>query len=223
MSSNNFNRKSFVPLNSIKDINVFNQQKYDANDINKVYSSNFNEKFSITEEQNIEYEEKIFYVSVSSKNRTLSANPYVNNYVVHFPTEFKNIYSIELIQAIIPAKNSVEAEPYLLLDIDEIEDVMISSDLHMSKSFAVLQLSPPVTLGGFIQIDKRIHENTILHFTTPKASLSKMTISIKDCDGNLFDFGVNSNTLNKSMQNTFVFKIVVGQKKRAQLNQRNVY
>jgi hypothetical protein len=50
-----------------------------------------------------------------------------------------------------------------------------------------------------------------------------MTISIKDCDGNLFDFGENSNTLNKSMQNTFVFKIVVGQKKRAQLNQRNIY
>jgi len=223
MSSNNFNRKSYTPLNNTNDIKKFNEKNYDVNDIGKVYSQNFNEKYSISEEPNIEYEEKIFYLSVSSKNRNLSANPLVNNYVIQFPTEFKNIYSIELIQAIIPAKNNVEGEPYLLLDVAEIEDVMVSSDTHMSKSFAILQLSEPITAGGFIQIDKRIHENTILHFTTPKASLSKMTISIKDCDGNLFDFGVNSNTLNKSMQNTFVFKIVVGQKKRAQLNQRNVY
>ena len=50
-----------------------------------------------------------------------------------------------------------------------------------------------------------------------------MSISIKDSDGNLFDFGVNSNTLNKNMQNTFIFKIITGEKKRTQLNQRNVY
>jgi hypothetical protein len=201
----------------------YNDRKYESNDIGKVYSTNFNEKFSLSEEPNIDYEGKTYYLTISSKNRNITNNPLVNNYVVYFPTEFKNIYSIELIQAIIPAKNNVETEPYLLLDIDEIQDVVVSSDTNISKSFAILLLAPPTTNGGFIQIDNRIHENTVLNFTTPKASLSKMTISIRDSDGNLFDFGVNSNTLNKSMQNTFIFKIVVGEKKRTQLNQRNVY
>ena len=204
-------------------VSEYNDRIYEKNDFEKVYSSNFNQKFSISGEPNIEYEEKVHYLTVSSKNRNITFDPLVNNYIVHFPTEFKNIYSIELIQAIIPAKNNVEIEPYLLLDIEEIQDVMISSDSNISKSFAILLLAPPTTSGGFIQIDNRIHENTVLNFTTPKASLSKMSITIKDSDGNLFDFGVNSNTLNKNMQNTFIFKIITGEKKRAQLNQRNVY
>jgi len=217
MSSNRLNQNHKYSLSE------YNDKNYNKNDIEKVYSSNFNEKFSITNEPSIEYEEKVYYLTASSKDRNLQFSPLVNKYVVHFPSEFKNIYSIELIQAIIPAKNNVESEPYLLLDIEEIGDVMVSSDSNISNSFAILLLAPPTTSGGFIQIDNRIHENTTLNFTTPKASLSKMSISIKDNDGNLFDFGVNSNTLNKSMQNTFIFKIIVGQKKRAQLNQRNVY
>jgi hypothetical protein len=217
MSSNRLNQKYKYNLSE------FNDRKYDKNDIGKVYSTNFNEKYSIINEPNIEYEEKVHYLTVSSKDRNLDYSPLVNNYTVHFPSEFKNIYSIELIQAIIPAKNNADGEPYLLLDIGEIADVMVSSDSNIANAFAILLLAPPNTPGGFIQIDNRIHENTVLDFTTPKASLSKMTISIKDSDGNLFDFGVNSNTLNKSMQNTFIFKIVVGQKKRAQLDQRNVY
>lgn len=204
-------------------VSEYNDRKYERNDFEKVYSPNFNQKYSISVEPTIEYEEKVYYLTVSSKDRNISFDPLVNNYIVHFPNEFKNIYSIELIQAIIPAKNNVESEPYLLLQIEEIKDVMISSDSNISNSFAMLLLAPPTTPGGFIQIDNRIHENTVFNFTTPKASLSKMSISIKDSNGNLFDFGVNSNTFNKNMQNTFIFKIIIGQKKRAQLDQRNVY
>jgi hypothetical protein len=204
-------------------VSEYNDRKYEINDFENVYSSNFNQQYSISREPNIDYQEKVHYLAVSSKNRNVNFNSLVNNYTVYFPCEFKNIYSIELIQAIIPDKNNVINEPYLLLDIEEIQDVMVSSDSNISKSFAILLLDTPNIPGGFIQIDNRIHENTVLNFTTPKASLSKMSISIKNSDGNLFDFGLNSDTLNKNMQNTFIFKIITGEKKRDQLHQRNVY
>jgi len=204
-------------------INESNLHNYEKNNFNNVFSQNFNQKLSLSAEPDIHYEEKTHYIAISSKNRNLSSSPNVNKYIIQLPTEIRNIYSIELIQAIIPAKNNVQAEPYLLLEIDEIKDVLISSDTTISNSFAMLALAAPITNNGFIQIDNRIHENTVYTFTTPKAVLSKMTISIKNSDGDYFDFGANSNTLNKDMQNTFIFKIIVGQKKRQELNQRNVY
>ena len=86
----------------------------------------------------------------------------------------------------------------------------------------MLQLASPTTTGGFIQIDKRIHENTIKYFRTPKASLSKMTISITRFNGELFDFGVETG-LDIGVNNTFVFKIVCFEKAVNTLNHRNVY
>jgi hypothetical protein len=203
-----------------------NKKIYDENNFNNVYSQSYNTKYSLTQEPDIEYEKNIHYLSISSRDRDRGVYSNVNNYSIVFPMEFRNISSVELIQAIIPAKNDAEHEPYLLLQIDEIPDVMISNDKYISNCFAMLQLAPPISTNGFIQIDKRIHENTIKIFKTPKANLSRFTISIKDCTGNLFDFGSDTaspDAVDKSLQNTFVFKIVTLEKKRAELNNRSVF
>lgn len=179
---------------------------------------------SVVNESDINYTYNDFYLTVSSKDRDTSAYPNVNRYTIKFPTELRNIYSIELIQGIVPDKNDVMAEPYLLLKIDEVEDIMISVDKHMSDAFAILQLAPPQTSGTFIHIDKRIHENTVKYFRTPKASLSKMTITITDCNGVPFDFGSDSpDPPLKALQNTFVFKVVCVEKNRSVLNHRSVF
>lgn len=216
--------KRFLEINS----NQYNENKYDS-----VYREDSNSKYSIIREPDIEYEKQVHYLSVSSRDRNLNnvdwerqgsvMNKYVNSYIIHFTKEYKNIHTIELIQAIIPAKNGSEAEPYLLLTIDEIEEVICSNDKNIANSFAILQLAPPTTQGGFVAIDKTIHENTVKYYQTPKANLSKMTIRIYNSDGVLFDFGPNSDTLNKEMQNTFIFKIVTLEKKRKEINFRNVY
>jgi hypothetical protein len=199
-----------------------NMAEYNSNHIDLKSKS-----LSVQQEPNIEYEEVNYYLTVSSKERNVSLYPNVNNYVVHFQKEFKNISSVELIQAIIPDRNDVINEPYLLLKIEELEDVMVSNDKHISDAFAILQLAAPSSSGHFIQLDKRIHENTVKYFRIPKASLSKMTIKITDYDGVLFDFldGSTDNVNNpvKAYQNTFVFKIVCLEKKRAQLSHRNVF
>lgn len=206
-----------------KNISESNSQRYSQNNFNDVYDSKYNTQYSVSQEPDIEYDTYTHYLTVSSRDRNFSSHPNVNNYTVNFPNEFKNILSIELVQAIIPAKNNVEDEPYLLLDIDELPDVMVSNDTNISKSFAMLQLTTPTTPGGFIQIDKRIHENTIKFFKIPKAYLSKMTVSLRDYSGQLFNFGTDSSPPQKELQNTFVFKIVTLEKKRDQLRHRNVF
>jgi hypothetical protein len=205
--------------------NVFgyNKTQYDANNFNNAYSSMFNEQLSITREPSVVYEKVNNYLTISSKQRDVTDYPNPNHYVIGLNDQFKNIHSIELLQAIIPAKNNVDAEPYLLLKIDELEDVMSSSDRHVSDSFAILQMAPPITTEGFIQIDKRIHENTVKYFKVPKASLSKMTVTITDCNGVPFDFGSDSNPPLKALQNTFVFRIITMEKTRESLNHRNLY
>jgi len=208
-------RTSFSELNS----GDFQQNTYD-----KVYSSDSNQQFSTQVEPNIEYESTSYYLTISSRDRDTALYPEVNAYTITLPTEFRNIQSVELIQGIVPDQNNVSSEPYILLKIAEIEDVMISNDRNISDAFAMLQPTMPTTTAGFIQIDKRIHENTVKCYKVPKASIARFTVSITDCNGTLFDFGAdNPSAPLKSLQNTFVFKIVCMDKKRTQLNHRNVY
>ena len=204
----------------------YNLKQYSQNDYNNVYKADSNAQLSVTHESGIEYEERVYYITIGSRDRDRSVYPNVNHYSVNLPQEFRNIHSVELVQAIVPAKNGADTEPYLLLDIDEVLDVMISNDKHVSDSFAILQPNPPTTAGGFMQIDKRIHENTVKYYRTPRASLAKITVSIKDCLGNMFDFGTDTlppNQFDKGLQNTFVFKITTLEKRRSELNQRNVF
>jgi hypothetical protein len=178
----------------------------------------------VQQENNIEYEEVVKYFTISSKDRDVSIYPNVSRYSVNLETEIKNIISIELIQAMIPDKNDVLEEPYLLLKIDELDEVMMSNDRHISDAFAILQLASPTTPGGFIMIDKRIHEQTIKFFRTPKASLNKLTVTITDAYGTPFDFGADTPSPPvKALQNTFVFRVILLEKKRNMLEHRNVY
>jgi hypothetical protein len=50
-----------------------------------------------------------------------------------------------------------------------------------------------------------------------------MTITISDSDGVPFNFGTDSNPPEKQYQNTFIFRIQTLEKKRSQLNYRNVF
>lgn len=201
----------------------YNANAFNDNEINKVFLNN-QEQLSTKQEPNVEYEQVPYYFVVSSQDRDVNLYPNVSNYVIHLPKEYKNIHSIEMIQAIIPDKNSVTSEPFLLLKIEELEDTMSSSSRHIADAFGIIQLCSPVTSGGFIVTDKRTYENTVKYFKIPKASLSKLTISITKYDGTLFNFGTDTpNPPNKQFQNWFVFMVVCLEKKRDTLNHRNVF
>lgn len=213
------NNKLGEHYNRYNDFNVseINNNKYNANFIRK---SN-DRQLSVIQEPDIKYDYYDYYFVVSSASRDLVNYPRESNYMVSFDTPYKNVHSIELIQAIIPDKNSVTSEPYLLLSIEEIPDIMASNNQEILNAFAIIQLTPPVTAGGFINTDKRIHENIPKVFHTP-ISLSRMSIKLTNSLGSVFDFGGISST-DKQYQNTFVFKITCYEKSRDSIKFRNVF
>ena len=209
-------------------VNTANNNNFAQNDIETNFSNkqSFNKQLSISQEPDIKYEKTDNYLVISSVDRDTTIYPSSSYFVIDLQKEYRNITEIELIQAIIPDTNNVLSEPYLLLNVKELENIMDSNNKYISESFAMLQLCPPVTSGTFIQLDKRISENVILNYRTPKARLSRMSISVTNSLGNVFEFSGTSGgdgTINKSTQSQFVFKITTLDTDRKILNQRNVY
>lgn len=228
MSSSSFpfsNSKLYESYNRYTKYQVDNSNAadYQQNDRSIVFSQDQNEPKSVLQEPEIIYQTKESFLVVSSHDRDHTLFPNTNSFQIHLKTEYKNIKSIELIQAIVPNQNEVGNEPYLVLQIDEIDDVMDSNDDVISKGFALMGLAP--SSGPFLYLDKCIHENTVKYYTQPKASLDRMTISIKSMDGTLFDFGADSEPplKNKLKQTTFIFKIQTLEKTRSPLNHRNLF
>lgn len=204
----------------------FNLNKFNKNDYSETFSTKFNKQLSVSQEPDIEYDHRNNYLVVSSGSRDTSVYPSSSNFVLDLDNEYRNIVHIELIAALIPDKNDVKLEPFLLLNIKELNTSMDSNDKYIDDSFAMLQIAPPVVAGSFIQVDKRTFENTALNYHTPKARLSRMTISITNTDGEIFEFSPTpggDGSVNKAYQCHFVFKIITLDTSRKSINQRNVY
>lgn len=199
-----------------------NSNNYKNNDYSNVFSNATNRQLSVDQEPDIQYYKRDYYLTIGSKDRDVNKYPSSSQFSLRLPKEYKNIHSVELIQAIIPDKNNVTHEPYLVLSIDELVDTMESKDVNIADSFAIMMLNSPVQSGRFISIDNRIHENTVLRFSTPKAKLVNMTIKITDFSGDIFSFG-GEGSLNKENQLLFVFKITQMEKRQDSLNNRKVY
>ena len=214
--------ESNVYENYIGNVSNTNTDRNYSNDYQKGFSEEFNNQLSISQEPEIEYETTFHDLVVGSRSRDLLSYPFSNHYSINLNKEYRNIKSIALVQAIIPDQNSVTNEPYLLLKINELSNNLDSNDSNISDSFAIIQLAQPTLSGTFIQNDSRIHQNSVLYYKTPKAQLSKMTITITDADGIPFNFGGN-NSLVKAYQNIFVFRIVTEEKNRKVLQNRSVF
>ena len=201
---------------SLNDRDFFDTNNYNNNLKNA-------QQLSISNEPDIQYKLREEYIVISSVDRNITNYPSPSKYTITLPYELKNINSIELVNGVIPDQNNVLQEPYLLLKIDELENVMVSTNKSASDSFAILHLARPITSGYFINVDKKTFERVILNYVTPKATLSKLTISITDSNGNLFNFGDDSEGPNKALQNMFILKATILEKSRDIIGHRNVY
>lgn len=199
----------------------FNKNNYNSNDFDQVFSQQ-NNNLSTKQEPDMEYEKTERYLIVNSKDRDTVTYPSSSNFVVNLDQSYKNVCRVELIQAIIPDKNNVGSEPYLLLNIKELENTMDSNNKELFEAFSILQLNEPTIPGTFIQLLTRIHQHVVLNYKTPKATLSKLTVSVTDSEGNLFNFGGNGNIL-KATQVLFVFKVTTFDTSQRSISQRNVY
>ena len=191
-----------------------------------------NKQLSVVSEPKIEYVEYEHYVNISSNNRDSVNYPLHYDYRINFDHPFKNIKKIELISAILPNQAAASSggdilnEGYLVIDVDEINYIEFPNNVGSNplKGFSILPLRPPTqTTGGFIIPELGCIYNKSKVFKTPLASLDHVTIKIRDCDGNLYDFGVTGGSTAKPYQNHLVFKITVEEARREKLNHRNVY
>lgn len=197
-------------------IDESNKGNYNSNNYENVFN-----KLNISHDV-VDYSKRNHFLTVSSKDRDITVYPKSSKFVLDLDEEYRNVLSVELIQAIIPDQNNVTSEPFLLLNIKELDAVMESNNKQIYDSFSILQIAPPVTTGGFIYTMKQIHEHTILQYRTPKARLSRLSISVTDSDGDIFGFGGDGATT-KDFQCHFIFKIVTSETDRRLLGQQNVY
>jgi hypothetical protein len=178
-------------------------------------------RLSINQEPTITYQERVVYLHVSSADRDPVKFPSPSQYTIEFDREFKNIKKIELIQAHVPSTNAVDTEPYLILKIDEIDRTIYSKNALIDDSFAILQMTAP--LNGYIQIKKDIHEKVVKEYITPLSTLNKFSMSIYKQDATLFNFGSDTNPVNLTLQNMFIFKITTIEKSRDNIGYRALF
>ena len=176
------------------------------NDYNKVFSSNIHN-------EELLHQEKVQYITISSNLRDTVAYPSVSSYTIKLNQALKNIKSIELIKCVLPDKNNVTRQPFLILSLDEIQDISVSNDKLYQDALHIISLSPPTQNNFFINVNTA--DNRIVKtYQTPLSYLSKISINILTHDNLLFDFGGTSH----DYQNLFVFKVVCIEKDFNKLN-----
>jgi hypothetical protein len=164
---------------------------------------------SVKEEPNVKYTSQYTkYVQVCSNDRDSALYGKTNNFKICFE-KIKNVIEIELVSAILPNQNDILDEPYLVIEIDELPSNIEFSCNNIKKAFAMLPLKKPnKDTASFIVPELGQNYKTTMKFKTPLASIQSFTLSIKDLNGNLFDFAPSdSSQTEKNLQTTFMFRV----------------
>ena len=178
------------------------------------------------------YQFRTYYVNIDSNDRNRAIWPDSGNFEVRFdgggggyvganvPRAFKNVYSVELVDAVYPNVNSVAQNMYLFICCPELSDgigMMESTNNGTSKILA--KLLPANILGSFVQTLYNEPEVTKIMFPTEGKRLDKMTIEFRTNTGALFTFcgtaGANdpANSTVPTLQTSITLRIVVRDRK----------
>jgi hypothetical protein len=163
---------------------------------------------------------KPLYLHVESGERNRARFPNPAQYVfplvtssndVDTPGErYRNVCEVSLVSATVPNLASVLNQPYLILQIDEIGGHYDAAGPACNKAFAKLYFDNPG--GAFLRVDKGIGDPAVrVFYPKPLASLSRLSISIRNPDGTLFNFGTDTSppqAANPLLQNSFTFQII---------------
>ena len=155
-------------------------------------------------DRKIKYTTRKSYVLINSKDRDFTAYPQPENYVVKMPTTFRDVVNIKLVSGTVPDLNNARDEPFLILDIDELNNTYsrIYSTNQQLNIFDLIRFSDNVTSSKHIYVQ----EGKQNMYKPYMGTLDRMTIKIKDQDGALFSFGDDTIT-SDARQNSFFFEI----------------
>lgn len=159
------------------------------------------------------------YVTINSADRDRAKWPSTSNYCIKLTDDepgqpngvigkrYRNIQSVKLLSATVPNIPTALEEPYLLLQIDEVDGMYDAASRASQNAFTKLYFKP--TLGKFLRIDKGVGDPLQrVYWPTPKASIDRLTISIRTYDGDVFDFGADDGvTLDPDVQTSITLEI----------------
>ena len=183
---------------------------------NKLYFDKWDKKT-----KDLQYIRKKTYILVNSKDRVFATNPQPQQYSVILPVVYKNVESVRLVSGTIPDLNNAREEPFLILDIPELNNKYTRYETTSGNFdlFDLIRFSNNYTNTNFIYIQASLNNL----FKTTLGKLSKITINIRDQYGDLFSFGVDDSNIQKVLQNSFVFEITTLEANTYKLGETTVY
>lgn len=130
------------------------------------------------------------YITLNSSDRNRKIWPTTSEFQLRTGQTYNNIQSIKLISCVVPNRNNVLDQPYLLVDIREIEGTYDAASAPSQRAFSKIYFQEAPGPEKFLRLDKGVGDPlTRVYWPTPKASLDRFTISFRTYDGQLFSFG----------------------------------
>ena len=179
---------------------------------------------SLINEPNIDYEDTVYYLNVNSGDRT-TQYPLQYDFSLKLNDIYKNVKCVELISVIFPNSSGITTEPYLVIDIVELNTIDFTSQTNNFRGFGVCPLKNPnqgAGNGNFMLTENGCAFKTSSVYKTPK-ELSRLTIKVRDSTGAIYNFSNPNGSTDKSQQFAFILKITCKDVSRKSLQTRNTY
>ena len=177
-----------------------------------------------------------WFLSIDSSDRDRGKYPNPFKYTIHMTGTsdnenvtghvFKNVYSIELISAILPNVSEIRDEMYIVLEIEELEDIGFdSSNQHLKGAYAKLVMQSHLNDNFLVLDGDNSRPLKRIYYPSPKASIDRLSITLKKLNGELIDLGPDSDPDMpplRDIQNSFTFRIITKIPDAAPLGHRNI-
>lgn len=172
-------------------------------------------------------------VAIDSRDRNRDQYPNSNNFKVQVNpgntfvgaalyTNFRNVYSIRLVEAVLPDFTGDHA--YIVLVIPELQDTLVGTNDILKKSFAML--FPDQINGNFVSCRVKDMCYCFKKFNPALANIRTLTLEFYAPDGTLVDFGTDA-TLptapTSTVQNMIVLEITTINSNRAKLEATPIF
>lgn len=167
----------------------FRDAQYNAEGIEQIYdrvqTSSAVAKVSTDHDAHV-----VEYIYIDSAMRSLSQYPNPNSFVVDLGAEYRNIHTVRLLQGTFPNVESISSETAVFLDIKELNTIKIPQS--GMEATALVQLSSHVS-NNFLNLDIGPCIDVYKRFLQLKDKLARLTISLRNKNGNLISLGPNDN------------------------------
>ena len=173
-------------------------------------------------QQNLIVNPKPAYITINSSDRSRIKWPSTSNFCIKLIDDepgqpngvvgkrYRNVQSVKLLSAVVPNTNNVINEPYLLLQINEVEGMYDAASRSCQNAFTKLYFEEAPGTAKFLRMDKGVGDPlTRVYWPTPKATIDRFTVSFRTYDGEVFDFGADDNPddINLELQTTITLEI----------------